>query len=118
MVDTVIRLSSVLSYNPPLVSYWMAIGKLSPVLQLLLDARLRIPSVLTLTSRRGQTRCSWRLQLSGACLYWRYGELGSKGKEMGKHFVFWAEKEPFGQRCQFGGERRGGQGGAGLRATF
>lgn len=47
------------------------------------------------------------------------GELGSKGKEMGKHFVFWAEKEPFGQRCQFGGVvRRGGQGGAGLQATF
>lgn len=35
------------------------------------------------------------------------GELGSKGKEMGKHFVFWAEKEPFGQRCQF----RGGEAG-------
>lgn len=35
------------------------------------------------------------------------GELGSKGKEMGKHFVFWAEKEPFGQRCQFGGGEAG-----------
>ena len=51
MVDTVIRLSSVLSYTPPLVSYWMTIVKLSPVFQLLLDAGLRIPSVLTLTSR-------------------------------------------------------------------
>ena len=41
------------------------------------------------------------------------GELGSKGKEMGKHFVFWAEKEPFGQRCQFGGGW-GGEGRVGL----
>lgn len=75
MVDTIIKLSSMLSYNPPLVSYWMTIVKLSPVFQLLLDARLRIPSVLTLTSRWGQTSCSWRLQLSGTCLYWRCGDL-------------------------------------------
>lgn len=72
MVDTVIKLSSMLSYNPPLVSYWMTIVKLSPVFQLLLDARLRIPSVLTLTSRWAQTSCSWGLQLSGTCLYWRW----------------------------------------------
>ena len=97
MVDTVIKLSSMLSYNPPLVSYWMTIVKLSPVFQLLLDARLRIPSVLTLTSRWAQTSCSWRLQLSGTCLYWRWGTGEQRQRDgqalcvLGWERAFWAK---------------------------
>lgn len=35
------------------------------------------------------------------------GELWSKGKAVGKHFVFRAEKEQCGPRCQFVVVRRG-----------
>ena len=116
MVDTVIRLSSVLSYNPPLVSYWMTIVKLSPIFPVTsgcwtedsfsadTDVKVRTNQLLL------EVTVGWNLLILEM---WgpRMGNWGAEAKR-------WVEKEQFGQRCQSVGARRGGRGGDGLRATF